>query len=165
MAIGHSVNHLFALKWNLCCLSHTPLLWGNNKISISGTFELVYQRWSSIFTVENLGEGEEGLQHCGCLLCRGWVLAWGCQGVLGYVFRFNCLAHLHDRGLAIMKAVKLHPQEALCQERPESIQDSITQAWSKGERSQRRSWSRQACPAVAEWWTQVTRHGHKRHFF
>lgn len=44
VAICHSVNHLLALKLNPRCLSHAPLLWGNNKISISGTFELVYQR-------------------------------------------------------------------------------------------------------------------------
>lgn len=48
-------------------------------------------------------------------------MAPGCQDALGCVFRLNCLAHLHDRGLAVMKAVKLHPQKALCQERPESV--------------------------------------------
>jgi len=48
-----------------------------------------------------------------------WDVSW-CQDMRGYVFRLNCLSHLHERGLAAMKAVKFRPQKALCQERSES---------------------------------------------
>lgn len=82
---SHSVNLFFASKLKQCCPSCTAPLWGNNRISISGTFEPLCQRQSRNFAVEKLwGRGRD----C-CIVvvfcAEAEFQSWECWDVLGNV--------------------------------------------------------------------------------